>query len=150
MSVRAQPLRFRRVALLGIGLINGSLALVMRREGLAEEIVACARTEATLETARRLGLADRTSTVPREAVAGADLVVIGTPVGAASSVAEAMAPGLAPGAIVTDVGSIKADVIRAVVPHLPEPARFVGGHPVAGTPPGAPVYLLRAMPGTPG
>jgi len=133
MSARARPPRFRRVALLGIGLINGSLALVMRREGLAEEIVACARTEATLATARRLGLADRTTTVPREAVAGADLVVLGTPVGAAGPVAEAMAPGLAAGAIVTDVGSIKADVIRAVVPHLAEPARFVGGHPVAGT-----------------
>jgi cyclohexadieny/prephenate dehydrogenase len=79
--VSADPERphFRRVALIGIGLINGSLALVMRRAGLADEIVACARTEETLAKARALGLADRTTTVPREAVAGADLVVIGTP-----------------------------------------------------------------------
>jgi cyclohexadieny/prephenate dehydrogenase len=125
--------RFGRVAMIGIGLINGSLALVMRREGLAGEIVACARTEATLSKARALGLADRTTTVPRDAVAGADLVVIGTPVGASGAVAEAMAPGLAPEAIVTDVGSLKAEVIRAVVPHLPEPSRFVAAHPVAGT-----------------
>jgi cyclohexadieny/prephenate dehydrogenase len=125
--------RFGRVAMIGIGLINGSLALVMRREGLAGEIVACARTEATLCKARALGLADRTTTVPRDAVAGADLVVIGTPVGASGAVAEAMAPGLAPEAIVTDVGSLKAEVIRAVVPHLPEPSRFVAAHPVAGT-----------------
>jgi cyclohexadieny/prephenate dehydrogenase len=124
---------FRRVALIGIGLINGSLALVMRREGLADEIVACARTEPTLDKARALGLADRTTTVPDEAVRGADLVVIGTPVGACGAVAEAMAPGLDPGTIVTDVGSIKAEVIRAVAPHLPEPARFVAAHPVAGT-----------------
>jgi cyclohexadieny/prephenate dehydrogenase len=124
---------FRRVAMIGIGLVNGSLALVMRREGLAEEIVACARTEATLDKASALGLADRTTTIPREAVAGADLVVIGTPVGACGAVAEAMAPALAPEAIVTDVGSIKAEVIRAVVPHLPEPGRFVAAHPVAGT-----------------
>ena len=133
MSAPADRPHFRRVALIGIGLVNGSLSLVMRRDGLADEIVACARTETTLAKARALGLADRTTTVPREAVAGADLVVIGTPVGAVGAVAEAMAPGLDRGAIVTDVGSIKAEVIRAVVPHLPEPERFVGSHPVAGT-----------------
>ena len=124
---------FRRVALIGIGLINGSLALVMRREKLADEIVACARTEATLARAMQLGLADRATTSPLDAVEGADLVVIGTPPGAAGEIARTIAPGLKRDAIVTDVGSIKADVIRAVVPHLPEPARFVGGHPVAGT-----------------
>ncbi|MGH6944868.1 MAG: prephenate dehydrogenase/arogenate dehydrogenase family protein, partial [Geminicoccaceae bacterium] len=133
MTARALRPHFRRVALIGIGLINGSLALVMRRTKLADEIVACARSETTLAKARQLGLADRTTSVPREAVEGADLVVIGTPVGAVAEVAEAMAPGLAPGTIVTDVGSIKAEVIRAVVPRLPEPALFVGGHPVAGT-----------------
>ena len=132
MSAGGAP-HFERVALIGIGLINGSLALVMRRAKLADEIVACARTERTLAAARQLGLADRTTTVPREAVEGADLVVLGTPVGAVAEVAEKMAPGLAPGAVVTDVGSIKAEVIRAIVPHLPEPALFVGGHPVAGT-----------------
>jgi cyclohexadieny/prephenate dehydrogenase len=133
--VSAPPERphFRRVALIGIGLVNGSLSLVMRREGLADEIVACARTETTLAKARALGLADRTTTVPRDAVVGADLVVIGTPVGACGDVAKAMAPGLGPGTIVTDVGSIKAEVVRAVVPHLPEPGRFVAAHPVAGT-----------------
>jgi cyclohexadieny/prephenate dehydrogenase len=133
--VSATPERphFRRVALIGIGLVNGSLSLVMRREGLADEIVACARTETTLAKARALGLADRTTTVPRDAVAGADLVVIGTPVGACGEVAEAMAPGVDSGAIVTDVGSIKAEVIRAVVPHLPDSRRFVAAHPVAGT-----------------
>ena len=124
---------FRRVALIGIGLVNGSLALVMRREKLADEIVACARTETTLAKARELGLADRTTTSPLEAVEGADLVVIGTPPGSAGPVASAMAPGLAEQAIVTDVGSIKAPIIRDVVPHLPARSRFVAGHPVAGT-----------------
>ncbi|HEX2437951.1 MAG TPA: prephenate/arogenate dehydrogenase family protein [Methylomirabilota bacterium] len=133
MSADPERPHFRRAALIGIGLINGSLALVMRRAGLADEIVACARTEETLAKARTLGLADRTTTVPREAVAGADLVVLGTPVGACGAVAEAMAPGLERHAIISDVGSIKAEVIRAVVPHLPEPSRFVAAHPVAGT-----------------
>jgi cyclohexadieny/prephenate dehydrogenase len=127
------PPRFERVALIGIGLINGSLALNLRAAGIAGEIVACARTEATLEKAKSLGLADRTTTVPKDAVADAGLVVIGTPPGTAGPVAEAMAPGLAPGVVVSDVSSLKAEVIRAVVPHLPEPERFVGAHPVAGT-----------------
>jgi cyclohexadieny/prephenate dehydrogenase len=129
----APPPHFRRVALIGIGLVNGSLALVMRREKLADEIVACARTERTLAKARELGLADRTTTAPLEAVEGADLVVIGTPPASAGPVARAMAPGLAENAIVTDVGSIKAKIIRDVVPRLPARSRFVAGHPVAGT-----------------
>ena len=133
MSAQGGPPRFERVALIGIGLINGSLALNLRATELAGELVACARSEATLEKARALGLADRTTTSPRAAVAGADLVVIGTPPAAAGAVAKAMAPGLARRAIVTDVGSIKAQIIRDVVPHLPEPGRFVAGHPVAGT-----------------
>ena len=125
--------RFERVALIGIGLINGSLALNLRHHALAGELVACARRRATLDRARELGLADRTTTDLREAVRGADLVVIGTPPAAAGPVAQAIAPGLAGGAIVTDVGSYKAQVIRDVRPHLPEPDRFVPGHPVAGT-----------------
>jgi cyclohexadieny/prephenate dehydrogenase len=124
---------FARVALIGIGLINGSLAKVIRRQGLADEIVACARRAATLAKVKELGLADRTTTEPAAAVLGADLVVIGTPPGAAGHVAAAMAPTLAAGAIVTDVGSIKAQIVQEVRPHLPDPARFVPGHPVAGT-----------------
>jgi cyclohexadieny/prephenate dehydrogenase len=145
MSAAPARPHFNRVALIGIGLINGSLALVMRREGLVDEIVACARTEATLSKARALNLADRTTTVPRDAVAGADLVVIGTPVGACGALAEAMAPGLAPATIVTDVGSLKAEVIRAVAPHLPEPGRFVGAHPVAGTEHSGPEAAFAAL-----
>ena len=67
------PPHFRRVAMIGIGLINGSLAKVLRREGLADEIAACARSEATLTKASALGLADHTTTTPAIAVEGADL-----------------------------------------------------------------------------
>ncbi len=127
------PARFERVAFIGIGLINGSLAKVMRRQGLAGELVACARRQATLDKALELGLVEHATTDPAAAVEGADLVVIGTPPGAAGTVAKAMAPGLSPRAIVTDVGSIKAQLIEDVRPHLPAPERFVPGHPVAGT-----------------
>lgn len=122
-----------RVALIGIGLINGSLARDMRRLGLAGEIVAASRRQETLDKALELGLCDRATTDPAEAVAGADLVVIGTPVLAAGEVARAIAPGLSPDAVVTDVGSVKGSVVEAVTAALPRPERFVGGHPVAGT-----------------
>jgi cyclohexadieny/prephenate dehydrogenase len=143
--VSVQGPRFERVALIGIGLINGSLALNLRRAGLAGEIVACARRSATLDKALALGLADRATTHPAEAVAGADLVVIGTPPAAAGEVAQAMAPGLAAEAIVTDVGSIKAQLIQDVLPHLPAPRRFVAGHPVAGTEHSGPEAAFEAL-----
>ena len=124
---------FERVAMLGIGLINGSLAAVLRRQGAAGEIVAHARQEQTRTRAVELGLCDRAEADPAVAVAGADLVVLGVPPAAVGAVAAAMRPGLSAEAIVTDVSSIKAQVVRDVVPHLPAPSRFVPGHPVAGT-----------------
>ena len=124
---------FRRVALIGIGLIGSSLARVIRRDGLAGHVVACARGEATLATVRDLDLADSVTHDPAVAVEGADLVVLGTPLGAYQAIAEAIGPALAPGAIVTDVGSTKCSVIAEVAPHLPEGVHLVPGHPVAGT-----------------
>ena len=127
------PPHFRRVAMIGIGLINGSLARVMRRLRLADEIVACARREKTLQQAEALGLADRTTTDPAEAAIGADLVVIGTPTGTTGHIVKTITSTLDRQAIVTDVGSIKRKVIKDVLPHLPFPGRFVPGHPVAGS-----------------
>ncbi len=124
---------FRRVAFIGIGLINGSLAKVIRRQGLAGEIVASSRSQETLDRALALGLCDSATTDPAEAAEGADLIVLGTPPGVMGSIAAAMAPGIGPDAIITDVGSVKAQILRDVTPHLPDPARFVPGHPVAGT-----------------
>ena len=126
-------LRFGRVGLIGVGLIGSSLARVLRREALAKEIVACARTTATREAALRLGLADGSTADPAQAVAGADLVVLCSPLGTYAEIARAIAPALAPGAIVTDVGSVKRSVIRELRPLLPKHARFVPGHPVTGT-----------------
>lgn len=129
---RPRP-RFGRAVMIGVGLINGSLAKVLKKEGLADEIVGCARRDETLERAMTLGIIDRGTKDPGEAVIGADLVVIGTPTGSTGKVAEAMASTLSRDAIITDVGSIKAKVIEDVVPHLPFRGRFVPGHPVAGT-----------------
>ncbi len=124
---------FERIALIGMGLIGSSLARVVRRDRLAGHVAACARTEQTLATARELGLADSFTTDPAVAAAGADLVVLCAPLGAYRAIAETIAPRLEPGAIVTDVGSVKVSAIRDIAPHMPEGVHFVPGHPVAGT-----------------
>jgi len=124
---------FGRVALIGLGLIGSSLSHVMRRKGLAERISGSARSEATLRRAAELGLAEELSQDPAEAVRDADLVFLNVPVGAMGAVAERIAPALKEGAILTDVGSVKAAVIRDVSPHVPEGVHFIPGHPIAGT-----------------
>jgi cyclohexadieny/prephenate dehydrogenase len=127
------PPRFERVALIGIGLIGSSLARVLRRDGMAGEIVACARQAATLETVRRLGLAERVTTDAAAAARDADLVVLCTPLSAYGEIGRAIAPVLKPGAIVSDVGSVKSAVVRELKPLLPPGVHLVPGHPVAGT-----------------
>ena len=124
---------FDRVAFIGIGLIGSSIARVMRRDGLAGSIIACARSDETLNTALELGIADEVTKDPAVAATGADLVMICTPVSTYGAIAAAISPSLKPGAIVTDVGSVKASAIKAVLPHLPEGVHFVPGHPIAGT-----------------
>ncbi len=124
---------YKRVALIGLGLIASSMFWSMKRNGLAGQVTGFARSEATRDTARRIGLCDRVCDSVAEAVDGADLVVLCVPVGVMGDVASEMGPYLKPGATVTDVGSVKRAVIDAVAPHLPEAVHFVPGHPLAGT-----------------
>jgi cyclohexadieny/prephenate dehydrogenase len=124
---------FGRVALIGIGLIGSSLARVLRRDSPQTYLVACARRAETLAAVRRLDLADETTDDPAVAAAGADLVVIATPLSAYAEIGRRIAPALRRGAIVTDVGSVKEAVIRDLQPTLPEGVHLVPGHPVAGT-----------------
>ena len=132
MSGAGAPI-YNRVALIGLGLIASSMYWAMKRGGVAGHVTGYARSEETRETARRIGLCDTVCDSAEDAVAGADLVVLAVPVGAMGTVAEAIAPHLAPGATVTDVGSVKKEVISAVGPHIPEGVHFVPGHPLAGT-----------------
>ncbi|WP_299676288.1 prephenate/arogenate dehydrogenase family protein [uncultured Roseobacter sp.] len=124
---------YDRVALIGLGLIASSMFWAMKRGGLAGEVTGYARSEATRATARRIGLCDRVCESAAEAVEGADLVVLAVPVGVMGAVAADIAAALKPGATVTDVGSVKRDVIKSVGPHLPPEVHFVPGHPLAGT-----------------
>jgi cyclohexadieny/prephenate dehydrogenase len=124
---------FEHVALIGLGLIGSSICHAIRRGTLAARITGMAKSEATRRTAERLGLCDAIFADPAEAVAGADLVIVCTPVGALESIAEAIRPALKPGAILSDVGSVKGAVVRSMGPHVPEGVHFIPGHPVAGT-----------------
>src|SRR3712207_48051 len=129
---RATPL-FDRVALIGLGLIGSSIARAARHLNLARTIVAVDRDEAVATRVRELGITDEVTGDPAAGVRDADLVILCVPVGVCGAVAQAMRPGLKPGCIVSDVGSVKASVIAQVEPHLPEGVAFVPAHPVAGT-----------------
>jgi cyclohexadieny/prephenate dehydrogenase len=127
------PALFRRAAIVGFGLIGSSLARAVRAEGIAGAVVCCDRSEAVRARVLELGLAEAAHADPAEAARGADLVVVCTPVGTYPEVADALAPGLAPGTVVTDVGSVKVAAVRDIGGRLPAHVRFVAGHPVAGT-----------------
>jgi cyclohexadieny/prephenate dehydrogenase len=124
---------FRRVALIGFGLIGGSIARAARAQGLAGEIITTARSEKTRARVAELGIVDRVVETNVEAVADADLVILCIPVGACGPVAQEIAAHLKPGAIVSDVGSVKGAVVKDMAPHLPKTVHFVPAHPVAGT-----------------
>ncbi|CAO3427524.1 prephenate/arogenate dehydrogenase family protein [Azospirillum doebereinerae] len=124
---------FDRVAIIGIGLIGSSLARAIAEYGLAREVVCADRSKDACVVAMELGIVEMATTEVEVALDGADLVVLATPVGSFAEVGERIGPLLAPGTIVTDVGSVKEAVLRDVGPNLPDGVHLVPGHPVAGT-----------------
>jgi cyclohexadieny/prephenate dehydrogenase len=127
------PPLFSRLALIGVGLIGSSIARAARAEKLVGSIVATARSAQTRRRVMELGIADQVVDDNAAAVEGADLVIVCIPVGQCGTAAREIAPHLAPGAVVSDVGSVKAQVVRDMAPHLPPNVHFVPAHPVAGT-----------------
>lgn len=124
---------FGKVALIGIGLIGSSLAHVIRKNKLASEITGFAKSDATRAKAMELGLVDQVYSSAAEAASDADLVVLCSPVGTYGRLAQEFGSALKTGAVLTDVGSVKAAVVRDVLPHLPPGVNFIPGHPIAGT-----------------
>ncbi len=124
---------FNRLALIGVGLIGSSIARAAKAQNAVGSIVATARSPETRRRIAELGLADQVVESNAAAVEGADLVIVCIPVGACGPVAKEIGPHLAPGAIVSDVGSVKGTVVRDMGPHLPNNVHFVPAHPVAGT-----------------
>jgi cyclohexadieny/prephenate dehydrogenase len=130
---RAAAPKFQRIALIGIGLIGSSIARALKKHRLAGEIAIATRRRGTLDMARKLKLGTSYHLKAAQAVKGADLVILCTPLGANEAIAREIGPHLKPGAIVSDVGSCKESVILDVGPHLPEGVHLVPAHPIAGT-----------------
>ncbi|MGQ9685046.1 MAG: prephenate dehydrogenase [Thiobacillaceae bacterium] len=123
----------RRLAILGVGLMGGSLALALKRAGLVERVVGAGRGRDNLEQALKAGVIDVIAATPAEAVQGADMIVLAVPVGAMPGLMQQIAAEVAVGAVLTDVGSTKQDVVAAARTLLPAHLRrFVPGHPIAG------------------
>lgn len=124
---------FDRLALIGLGLIGSSIARAARDFGGAREIAAYDLSPDVLARADALRLADRLASSASDAVRGADLVIVCSPVGACAEIAEEIGPHLSENAVVSDVGSVKAAVVAQMAPHLPRSAHFIPAHPIAGT-----------------
>jgi prephenate dehydrogenase len=127
------PRLFERVTIAGVGLIGGSLALAARQAGLIGRVTGLGRSAANLHTAQERGIIDRYTHDPLDAARDADLLLLAVPVRSMAAVAQACIPTLHSGAVISDVGSVKASVIRAVEAVLPAGIAFVGAHPIAGT-----------------
>lgn len=123
----------RKLTILGPGLLGGSIGLAARHRAVAEQVCVWARRPEAAAQARELGAADTTATDPCAAVHEADLVVLATPIGRMSALADQVADALAPGCLVTDVGSVKYPVVTALTHRLEGRAAFVGSHPMAGS-----------------
>lgn len=124
---------FRKITIIGLGLIGSSLARGIRKHALCEELVAVDVESNVCKKVIELGLADSALTDVRKGVENADLVVLAVPVGACGAVAEQIRYSLKPGAIVTDTGSVKGAVVAAVAPHIEGKGHFIPAHPIAGT-----------------
>ncbi len=123
---------FQQVAIIGVGLIGGSLGMILRRKGLASTIVGVGRRVENLKTAVELGAIDRYVADPKDGVQGADLVVLATPVDTYDRHLKDWAACLKPGCIVTDVGSVKGELVEQSERAMPAGVHFVGAHPIAG------------------
>jgi len=123
---------FTQVAIIGVGLIGGSLGMILRRKGLATKVIGVGRRVENLKTAVEMGAIDRYVADPKEGVTGADLVVLATPVDTYDRHLQDWAACLKPGAIVTDVGSVKGQLVVQSEQSMPEGVHFVGAHPIAG------------------
>jgi len=129
----SDKIHFNKVAIIGVGLIGGSLAIILREKGIAKNIVGIGRGIKNLETAKKLGVIDSYTQDVKEGVKDCDLVIAAIPVAGIAKVIKEALPSVKKGAIVTDVGSVKKNILDEIEKILPDIVHFVGGHPVAGT-----------------
>jgi prephenate dehydrogenase len=125
--------RLRKIAIVGVGLIGGSIGMAARRRKLADQVIGIGRRESSLRTAKRRGAVTATTTDLAEGVAEADLIVVCTPVEAIVDAVQQVAASCPPRALITDAGSTKAEIVAALERGLPRSAHYVGSHPMAGS-----------------
>ncbi len=123
---------FKQMTVIGVGLIGGSMALAAKKAGLVGAVIGYSKKRGDLYQSVSMGVLDRYYLSLAKAVEGSDLVVLATPIGTFGQIVQAIAPYLAEGVIVTDVGSVKGDLVAQIEEILPATASFVGGHPMAG------------------
>lgn len=123
---------FKKVAIIGVGLIGGSFALSLKKSGFKGRIMGIGRRKENLIMAKERWIIDEYSTQPSEGIIDADLILLSTPLGEFQKILEDIKGNIKRGAIVTDVGSVKAEVVRELEPLIPEGVSFVGTHPIAG------------------
>ncbi|WP_038250538.1 prephenate dehydrogenase [Ghiorsea bivora] len=121
------------LAIIGVGLIGGSLALALKEKGAVGKVIGAGRNEGNLKLAQSLGIVDSWTTSLTDAVKDADVVLLAVPMGAYAHVMQTIAPALKAGVIVTDAGSTKRHALAAAAKYLPSHAHFVAAHPLAGT-----------------
>ncbi|PCI51293.1 MAG: cyclohexadienyl dehydrogenase, partial [Alphaproteobacteria bacterium] len=124
---------FEQITIIGMGLIGSSIARAVRENNVADRLTGCDSNEAHCATALRLKLVDDMGTDPAKAVKNSDLVILATPVGTYGDIGRIICPEMKPGAILTDVGSVKASVAKSLSPFMREDCHLIPGHPVAGT-----------------
>lgn len=124
---------FRKMVIAGVGLIGGSLALAARKHGLVEEVIGYGRGGENLRLAQSRGIIDRYFSDPGQIPDRVDLLILATPVQATVSLAASFLPRLGPGCLISDVGSVKAKIVRDMEKLLPPEIPFVGAHPIAGS-----------------
>lgn len=137
---------FKKIAIFGVGLIGGSFALALKKAGVVEQVVGVGRQLATLQRAQELGIIDAIASSVADAVAGAELILIAAPVAQTGAILASIEPHLQAGAIVTDAGSTKSDVVLAARTALGgKIAQFVPGHPIAGREQNGPEAALAEL-----
>lgn len=137
--------RYGAVAIIGVGLLGGSLALAMKARNLADTVRGVGRNPETLDQAIALGIIDSALQDPVEACRGADLVVVCTPAAGVPAILDAIRPACAPSALITDVASTKAVICAHAARTWPAPSRFVGSHPMAGSEKSGPEFATPSL-----
>lgn len=137
--------RFDTVAIVGVGLIGGSIGLALRKRGLADRVVGVGRRQTTLRTARRVGAVTNTTIDLEKGVAEADLVVVCSPVARIVEHVRTAAAHCPRETLITDTGSAKQSIVDALDNGLPRGCRFLGGHPLAGSEKAGPAHAQAEM-----